>query len=144
MYSGYGIIFDCAGSWSFDNDFARNVIIFGVDNSSSSHADNCKNNFIISSEGPTYGINGSFDHQKKKFNINFTKRNTEFCLSLHYNDNSYLFVNGKEIKLLTFQLNFVLEVYLMDLVLLSLEKYLETNMSMIFQSIKILLINMTY
>ena len=27
------------GSWSFGNDFARNVAIFGVDNSSSSHAD---------------------------------------------------------------------------------------------------------
>ena len=32
MYSGYGITFDSVGSWSFDNDTARNVIIFGVDN----------------------------------------------------------------------------------------------------------------
>ena len=40
----------------------------------------------------------ALDHQKKKFSINFTKSNTKFCLSLHYNaDNSYLFVNGKEI-----------------------------------------------
>ena len=32
------------------------------------------------------------------FSINFTKRNKKFCLSWHYNaDNSYLFVNGKEI-----------------------------------------------
>ena len=23
VYSGYGITFDSAGSWSFDNDFAR-------------------------------------------------------------------------------------------------------------------------
>ena len=29
-YSGYGITFDNAGFWSFDNDTARNVIIFGV------------------------------------------------------------------------------------------------------------------
>ena len=30
--------------------------------------------------------------------INFTKKNTKFCLSLHYNGaNSYLFVNGTEI-----------------------------------------------
>ena len=35
---------DSAGSWSFDNDFARNIIIFGVDNSSSSRSDNRKNN----------------------------------------------------------------------------------------------------
>ena len=27
VYSGYEITFDKAGSWSFDNDFARNVII---------------------------------------------------------------------------------------------------------------------
>ena len=32
------------------------------------------------------------------YSINFTKTNTKFCLSLHYNgDNSYLFVNGTEI-----------------------------------------------
>ena len=30
--------------------------------------------------------------------VNFTKENTKFCLSLHYNEvNSYLFVNGPEI-----------------------------------------------
>ena len=32
------------------------------------------------------------------YQINFTKVNIKFCLSLHYNgDNSYLFVNGLEI-----------------------------------------------
>ena len=45
LYWGYGITFDSAGSWSFNSNTARNVIIFGVDNSSSSHADNHKNNF---------------------------------------------------------------------------------------------------
>ena len=34
VYSGCGITFESTGSWSFGNDFARNVIIFGVDNSS--------------------------------------------------------------------------------------------------------------
>ena len=71
-------------------------------------------------------------HQKKSFSINFSKTNTECCLSLHYNaGNSYMFVNGKEIfefiadkKMSTFELNFVSEVFLMGLVLLSLEKYL--------------------
>ena len=38
--SGYGITFDLAGSCSFDEGTARNVIVFGVDNSSLSHADN--------------------------------------------------------------------------------------------------------
>ena len=32
------------------------------------------------------------------YSINFTKKSTKFCLSLHYNGaNSYLFVNGTEI-----------------------------------------------
>ena len=32
------------------------------------------------------------------YSINFTKKNTKFCLSLHYNGaNSCLFVNGTEI-----------------------------------------------
>ena len=98
VYSGYGITFDSAGSWSFENDFARNVIIFGVYNISSSHSDNRKNNFLILGEGPTYDIHGSFGSPEKKFNINFTKASTKLCLSLHYNaDNSHLFVNGKEI-----------------------------------------------
>ena len=42
----------------------------------------------------------SLVHLKKStnFSINFSKAKTKFCLSLHYNaDNSYLFVNGKEI-----------------------------------------------
>ena len=49
-------------------------------------------------EEPTYGINGSFGSPEKKFSIDFSKAKTKFCLSLHKNhDNSYLFVNGKEI-----------------------------------------------
>ena len=46
--------FDGAGSWNFGDDFARNVVICGVDNSSSSHADNCKNNFLVLGKGLTY------------------------------------------------------------------------------------------
>ena len=98
MYSGDGIAFDGKDSWSFGNDYARNVVIFGVDTSSSSHIDNPQNKFLILGEGDTFGINGSFGAQDKKFSINFSKAKTKFCLSLHYNgDNSYLFVNGKEI-----------------------------------------------
>ena len=91
MHGGYRITFDSAGSWSFDNDTARNVIIFGVDNSSSSHADNRKHKFLVLGEGPTFGINGSFGSLENKFSINLNKANSKFCLSLHYNaDNSYV------------------------------------------------------
>ena len=65
-YSRYGIIFDNAGSWNFDNDITRNFTIFGVDNSSSSQSNNRKNNFLISGESPTYGINGTFGSPGKK------------------------------------------------------------------------------
>ena len=64
LYGGYAITFDSAGSWSFNNDTAIKLIIFGIDSNSSSHAN------------------------------------------------------------LIFQLNFVLKVCLMELVLMSLEKYL--------------------
>ena len=59
-------LIDSAGSWSFDNDFTGNVIIFSVDNSSSSHSDNRKNNFLILCEGPAYGINRGFGSPEKK------------------------------------------------------------------------------
>ena len=65
--------------WSFGNDCARNVIIFGVDNSSSSHADNRKNNFLVLGEVDTFDINGSFGAPEKKFSINFTKAKAKFC-----------------------------------------------------------------
>ena len=52
---------------------------------------------IILGLGQTFRIDGSFGSPEKKFSINFTKWNTKFCLSLHYNaGSSYLFVNGKE------------------------------------------------
>ena len=48
--------------------------------------------------GDTIGINGSFGAPEKKFSINFSKVKKKICLSFPYNgDNSYLFVNRKEI-----------------------------------------------
>ena len=46
VYRGYEITFDSADSWSFYNDLDRNVIIFDVDNTLSSHSDNRKNNLF--------------------------------------------------------------------------------------------------
>ena len=47
VYSGYGIVVNEKSEWSSNNDTARNVVIFGGDNSSSSHGDNLKNNFLV-------------------------------------------------------------------------------------------------
>ena len=80
MYSSNGITFDIAGSWSFYNDIARNIISFGVDNSSSSHADNRKNNFLVLGESPTFGSNGRFGSRKKKFSEASTNHISNICL----------------------------------------------------------------
>ena len=66
MYSGYGIIIDGKSMWSFGNYYAKNVIIFGFDNSSSSHADNRKNNFLVLGQGHTFGNNGSFGKKRQE------------------------------------------------------------------------------
>ena len=77
---GPGKAFDGEDLWSFDNDFARNVIFCGVGNSSSSHTVNWKNNFLVSSEGPTFGISDSTDAAEKIFSTNFSKANTKCFL----------------------------------------------------------------
>ena len=50
-YSGYGIGFHRKGFFSFGNGSGRNVIIFGVEMSSSPHIDN--KNISILGKGPT-------------------------------------------------------------------------------------------
>ena len=56
-----------------------------------------KKDILVLGKGPTQGL----EHTRaaeKFYSINFTKENTKFCSSLHYNGtNSYLFVNGTEI-----------------------------------------------
>ena len=42
VYSGNGIAFDRSSSRNFSNAFARNLVIFAVDNISSPHIDNRK------------------------------------------------------------------------------------------------------
>ena len=97
-YSGHGIGFDRETSFSFGNDFGKNVIIFGVDTSSSTKIDNKKKDILILGRGPTQGLE-SILSAEKMYSINFTNKNTKFCLSLHYNGaNSYLSVNGTGIK----------------------------------------------
>ena len=97
-YSGYGIGFDRRSSFSFPgNGFGQNVLIFGVDMSSSSHIDNKKKNILVLGKGPTQGLEHTLTAEKM-YSINFTGTNKNICLSLHYNGaNSYLFDNGTEI-----------------------------------------------
>ena len=96
-YPGYGIEFDRETSFLFGNDFGKYVTIFAVDMSSSTIIDNREKDILNLGKGPTQGLESTLSAEKL-YSINFTKKNTKLCLSLHYNGaNSYLFVNGAEI-----------------------------------------------
>ena len=84
------------GLYSIGDESGRNLIIFGVDMTSSLHIDN-KKDILILGKGPKQGLEHTLTTEKL-YSINFTKEKTKFCLSLHYNGaDSYLFLNGTEI-----------------------------------------------
>ena len=97
-YSGCGIGFDLKGNFSYPTgSFGKNAIMFGADMSSSTHANNKTGNILVLSKESIQGIDATTIYAEKKYSINFSATRTRLCLSLHYNgDNSYLFVNGKE------------------------------------------------
>ena len=70
-------MFDGKGEWSFGNDYARNVIMFGVDNSSSSHADNIKKIILVLVE--VVGINGRFGTSEKILVLILIKQTQNFA-----------------------------------------------------------------
>ena len=105
IYTGYGLCFDEGSEFShvvkqghFNRTTnARNVIIFGVDMSSSIHATNRANNIYVMGKEFIQGINDTTIYAEKLFHNNFTELGEQFVLSLHYNgDNSYLFANGRQ------------------------------------------------
>ena len=64
-------------------------MIFGIDNSSSIHTDNCRNDFFVLGEEKTEYINDSVGTVETKFIIKFTKANAKFFFSyLHVNKTS--------------------------------------------------------
>ena len=66
--------------------------------SSSVHANNKTKNILVLGKDFIQGLDNTTIYAEKLYSINFTKTNTKFCLSLHYNRaSSYLFVNGTEI-----------------------------------------------
>ena len=98
-YKGYGICFDEGGSFSKGNiTNGKNVLIFGVDESSLVHVNNKANNVYVMGDLFVQGINDTTLYAEKIYSQNFTQPNKKFVLSLHYNsyDDSYLFVNGKQ------------------------------------------------
>ena len=77
--------------------FGNNAVVFGVDASGSIHASNRANSISVLEKSLTK-INNTTVYAEKVYSINFSATKKRLFLSLHYNgDNSYLFVNGKEI-----------------------------------------------
>ena len=77
-YSGYGIEFDRRSSFSFPGGgFGQNIIIFGVDMSSSTKIDNRKKDILILGKGPTQGLESTLSAEKM-YSTNFTKKIQNF------------------------------------------------------------------
>ena len=98
-YNRYSICFDKGGSFSEGSiNKGRIVLIFGVHESSLLHSNNNANNSYVMGKDFVQGINDTTLYAEKVYSQNFTQPNKKFVLSLHYNDddNSYLFVNGKQ------------------------------------------------
>ena len=97
-YEGYGICFDEGGRFSKRGiNNGRNVLIFGVHESSLAHANNKGNNIYVMGDLFVQGINDTTLYAEKIYSQNFTAVDKKFVLSLHYNgEDSYLFVNGKQ------------------------------------------------
>ena len=86
-YSGYGIGFDRKSSFSFPGGgMGQNVIIFGVDTSSSVHVDNKKKDILVLGKGPTQGLEHTLTAKKKNVFYQFYsgKKKLLFKLSLQW------------------------------------------------------------
>ena len=78
-YSGYGIRIDRETSFSFGDEVGKNVIIFGVDMSSSAKVHNRKKDIFILGKGHTQRL----EHMlcaEKLYSINFTKKKHKILL----------------------------------------------------------------
>ena len=99
QYSGYSIGFDSKGEFTHpDASYGRNGIIFGADLSNSKHSNNKAKNILVLGREFVQKINDTTMYAEKMYSPNFAVDKKTFCLGLHYNgDNSYLFVNGKQV-----------------------------------------------
>ena len=95
---GYGIGFYTRGQYSLaDSSVGKNIIILGVDMSSSVPIDNKGKDFLILGKGIRQGLNHTLAAEAQ-CSINFTRPGIKSCFSLHYNgSNSFLFDNATKI-----------------------------------------------
>ena len=97
-YCVYAIAFDRPRFFSHPSSrTGRNVIVLGVDMSSSTKIDNRKTYIIILGKGATQGLEQTMSAEQI-YSISSKEHNKKFYLSFLYNGaNRYLFVNGTEI-----------------------------------------------
>ena len=97
--------------FSFGSGTGRNVIIFGVDMSSSPRIDKKKKDILNLDKGSTQRLEHTLTAEKL-YSISFSEYIENVCLSLHYNGaSSYLFVSGTEIIKFKAK-DFVIKAYL--------------------------------
>ena len=88
-YSSYGIGFDARSQFSLPGGSqGKNVITFGVYNSSPVQGDNKKEDILVLGESPAQGIDDTIVTAEAKYSINFTFFTffqKKIVLSLNYN-----------------------------------------------------------
>ena len=98
QYSGYGIGFDSKRRFTHPDGGDGKMGDGGADLSNSKHSNNKTKNILALGQEFVQKINDTTIYAENMYSPNFTVDNKTFCLSLHYNsDNSYLFVNGKQV-----------------------------------------------
>ena len=68
-YSGYSIGFDRKGFFSIGDEVGKNVTIFEVDMSSSSHIGNKKKDILILGKGPKQGLEHTLAAEKFRLKL---------------------------------------------------------------------------
>ena len=98
-YQGHGTGFDLSEIFSHpDGGDGKSVIILGVGMTNPKHAKNQTRDVLVLGHGLIQKIDDTTIYAEKMYSPNFTVANKTFWISLHYNGNdSYLFVNGKEV-----------------------------------------------
>ena len=98
-YQGHGIASDLSGIFNHpDGGDGENVIIFGVDMTNSKHANNTTKGILVLGHVLIQKVGDTTIYAEKMYSSDFTVANKTFRLNLHYNgEDSYLFVNGKEV-----------------------------------------------
>lgn len=75
-YSGYGIGSNVSRTFSLldGSGFGKNVIMFGIDKSSSHHADNRKKDILIFGKDPVDGLDDTAITREGGYSLNFSEK----------------------------------------------------------------------